>query len=268
MSNVLKRSLLVVACSGLCASVLLAQGGTPAVPPSVPPVPSKDQMTDKAKDAAKDAMEQAKKQAEELKKQAEDAAKKAMGGDPAKAAGGAGGAGGGMPDAKMMEEMAKAGQPGAMHEWMKKWEGKWDLSAKMFMSPGAPPAEMKMASEATMTMGGRFLIEKVTGEFDMGAGPQPFEGISTMGYDNAQKKFVSTWYDNSSTGMMIEMGSVDSAGKVLTMEGENWNPQMQAMAKTKSICTIVDDNTRTLEMWSPGPDGKMMKNMEITYTRK
>jgi len=261
MSKLLKRSLTLLACGGVCASVLLAQGGTP----SVPPVPSKDQVTDQAKDAAKEAMEQAKQQGEALKKQAEDAAKKAMGGDPAKAGGGAGG---GMPDEKMMAEMMKGMQPGPMHEWLKKWEGKWDLVVKSFPSPGAPPAEMKLTSEATMAMGGRFLIERVWGEVDMGMGPQAFEGVSTLGYDNYQKKFVSTWYDNVSTGMMIETGTVDAAGKVLTMEGENWNMSLGAMSKTKSICAVVDDKTRTMEMWSPGPDGKMMKNMEITYTRK
>ncbi|MFM9956448.1 MAG: DUF1579 domain-containing protein [Phycisphaerales bacterium] len=259
MSNLLKRSLMLVACSGVCASVLLAQGGMP----STPPMPSKDQVTDQTKDAAKDAMEQAKKKAEEMKKQAEEAAKKAMGGGDGKPA-----AGSGMPDEKMMAEMMKGMSPGPMHEWLKKWEGNWDLAAKAYMSPGAPPSEMKMTSEATMSMGGRFLIEKVSGQIDMGMGPAAFEGVSTMGYDNYQKKFVSTWYDNMSTGIMIETGTVDATGKVLTSEGENWNMALGKMTKTKSVATIIDDKTRTLEMWSPGPDGKMMKNMEITYTRK
>ena len=32
--------------------------------------------------------------------------------------------------------------------------------------------------------------------------------------------------------------------------------------------TIVDKDHHTLEMWSPGPDGKMFKMMEIKYARK
>jgi hypothetical protein len=32
--------------------------------------------------------------------------------------------------------------------------------------------------------------------------------------------------------------------------------------------TLVDADHHTLEMWTPGPDGKMFKMMEIAYSRK
>jgi hypothetical protein len=35
----------------------------------------------------------------------------------------------------------------------------------------------------------------------------PFEGISTLGYDNAKKTFFSTWIDNMGTGMMVMEGN-------------------------------------------------------------
>lgn len=246
MNDLLKRSALVVSCCALAASVVLAQD-----PPAKPSMPSGDGIKDKAKDAANDA----KKAVEDAKKKAEEALK------------GAGGQG--MPDEKMMEEMMKGMQPGPMHEWLKKWEGNWDMVVKAYWSPGAPPEENKMSATSSFIMGGRYLIEKVSGEIEMpGAGKVPFEGVSTMGYDNMQKKFFSTWYDSMSTGIMFETGTVDGAGKVLTMEGENWNPALGAMAKSKSVVTVVDEKTRMMEMWSAGPDGKMTKSMEITYTRK
>jgi len=248
MPNLMKRSLLALACAGLSASVLIAQSGTP----SVPPVPTKDAINQHSKDA----IDKAKKHAEDAMKSATDAAKNAAG-DHA------------MPDEAMMAEMMKAMQPGAMHEWLKKWEGNWDLTVKSFSSPGAEPEVMKMTGISAMSMGGRYIVEKVSGDLEIpGMGKMPFEGESVMGYDNAQKKFFSTWRDNMSTGLMIETGTVDAAGKVLTSEGENWNMHLNAVTKSKSVATLVDDNHRTLEMWAPGPDGKMMKHMEIHYTRK
>jgi len=255
MSNLMKRSLVALAACGLCAGMVIAQGGLP----STPPMPSQDQV----KDAAKDAMKEAQKKAEELKKQAEEAAKKAMGDHTGGDHGGQG-----MPDQAQMEAMMKAMQPGPMHEWMSKHAGEWDMTVKSYHSPGGEPEVSKMTCSSSMAMNGRFLIEKVSGEINMGGATMPFNGVSTLGYDNFQKKFVSTWYDDMSTGMMFEMGTVDATGKVLTMEGENWNMHTQSMAKSKSVTTIVDDKTRTMEMWAPGPDGKMAKQMEITYTRK
>jgi hypothetical protein len=32
--------------------------------------------------------------------------------------------------------------------------------------------------------------------------------------------------------------------------------------------TVTDENHHSMEMWMPGPDGKVFKMMEITYTRK
>ncbi len=31
---------------------------------------------------------------------------------------------------------------------------------------------------------------------------------------------------------------------------------------------VVDKDHHMMEMWGPGPDGKMFKSMEIHYTRK
>ena len=48
------------------------------------------------------------------------------------------------------------------------------------------------------SLGGRYVIGKFAGTM-MG---QPFEGMSTMGYDNAKKMFTSTWVDNMGTGIV------------------------------------------------------------------
>lgn len=248
-SSILKRTASILIVCGLGAGIALAQGE----------LPSKEDMKSKANDALKDAQKSATDAAKDLEKKAKDA----MGGA------GQGGDHGGMPDQKMMEEMMKSTQPGAMHEWLKKWEGEWDMVVKSYWSPGAPADESKATASTKMIMGGRYVEEHVNGSFEMpGMGVQKFEGRSIMGYDNAQKKFMTLWIDSMTTGFMLESGTVDSAGKVMTTEGENFNPMHGKVIKSKSVATIVDDKTRTLEMWMPGPDGNMYKSMEITYTRK
>lgn len=217
--------------------------------------------TDAAKDALKKGTDAAKDAAKQAQKSAEDAVKKA--------------AGGGAPEmdpemAKVMERWMEFSTPGEHHKHLAQWAGEWDGAIKMWMDPSAPPLENKASASSKLVMGDRYLVEYVKGNFDFqdGQGPQPFEGMATMGYDNNKKMYFSTWIDNMGTSIMEEWGTCDGSGKVLTTEGKTYDPMVGAERASKSVATVVDANTRKLEMFAPGPDGKMFKNMEITYTRK
>ena len=39
------------------------------------------------------------------------------------------------------------------------------------------------------------------------------------------------------------------------------------MMNTKQVTTVVSNDKHTFDMYMPGPDGKEMKCMSITYTR-
>jgi hypothetical protein len=89
------------------------------------------------------------------------------------------------PDEKaIFEAMMKAGTPGDAHKKLDPTVGSWDLVVKMWMDPSKPADETKAASERKWILGGRFVEEKVTGEF----GGMKFEGGGVMGYDNLKKK--------------------------------------------------------------------------------
>lgn len=210
--------------------------------------------TDQAKDVAKDAMKKGQDAAKDAVKKGTDAAKEAMGGGE---------------DPEMMKRWMDFATPGEHHKHLEQWAGEWNGKVVMYMAPGEPPIENKMTASTKVVMGGRYVIEKVQGTLDMGDGnPSPFEGMSTMGYDNHKKQYFSTWIDNMGTGIMEEWGTCDGSGKVLTSEGKTYDPMIGSERASKSIATVVDADTRKLEMFAPGPDGKMFKNMEITYTRK
>jgi len=162
-----------------------------------------------------------------------------------------------------MDAMMKAGMPGEGHAKLKGMEGNWDAAVKMYMSPGAP-TESKATATRKSIMDGRFIVEDYSGDF-MG---MPFKGMGIFGYDNMQKKYVSTWLDNMGTGIMNSTGTVDATGKIFTYTGDSADPMTGKMVKMTMVTTIIDDKKHTFVMNGPGPDGKDAKMMEITYTRK
>ncbi len=166
------------------------------------------------------------------------------------------------------EEAMKAWQaymtPGEQHKFLEGGAGTWIAKAKAWMDPGKPPEETEGTMESKMILGGRYLEERYEGKM-MG---QPLTGVGYTGYDNYKKKYVSTWMDTAMTGIMVMTGTVDKTGKVMTSYGTVDDVVMKKPSKVKSVLTIVDADTHKYEMWMAGPDGKMVKNLEIVYTRK
>jgi hypothetical protein len=167
-----------------------------------------------------------------------------------------------MPDPAMMQAMEKAGTPGAEHKKLDAFAGTWTTKATFWMVPGADPMTMTGSSESKWTMGGRYLEETFKGDF-MG---MPFEGHGVTGYDNVKKQYWGSWIDNMSTGMMTSTGSGD--GTTFTFTGTMADPMTAKDSTINQKVTVTDADHHTMEMWAPGPDGKMYKSMEIVYSRK
>jgi len=165
-------------------------------------------------------------------------------------------------DPAMMEAMMKAGTPGDAHKKLDAFVGKWSTKATFWMVPGADPMNMSGTSETRWIMGGRVLEQKFSGDF-MG---MPFEGTGYTGYDNVKKQYWSTWMDNMSTGFFISTGSLD--GNTYSFTGVMPDPMTGKDLRSDSKIVLKDANTHLMEMWGPGPDGKMFKNMEMVYTRQ
>ncbi|MEQ8764454.1 MAG: DUF1579 domain-containing protein [Planctomycetota bacterium] len=166
-----------------------------------------------------------------------------------------------------MGQMMALASPGAHHEYLKQWEGNWKLTTKWRMSADMPWDETPMKASSKLAMGGRYLIENVSGP-EVFPGSGPFEGKSIMGYDNFKKRYFSLWIDSMSTAPMTEYGQIDESGKVLTTEGENLDAMSGKLVQTKSVATIVDEDTRKIQMFGPNEKGEMFQSMEIVYTRQ
>src|SRR5207248_3916778 len=123
---------------------------------------------------------------------------------------------------KMMEEMAKLNEN---HKLLGELVGDWTYTVKMTMAPGAPEIESKGTTTRKSEWGGRYFVADATGKFPMpGADGKveefDFKGRSTEGYDNAKKKFVSSWIDNMGTGIEVFEGTYDAGTKTFTYLGE------------------------------------------------
>lgn len=165
-------------------------------------------------------------------------------------------------DPAMVEAMVKAGTPGDAHRKLDVFAGRFDVRTTFWPAPGADPMTMEGTSEARWIMDGRVLEQKFKGSF-MG---QPFEGTGFSGYDNVKKQYWATWMDSMSTGFFLTHGSVD--GNTWSYSGMMPDPVTGKDVRSDSKVVVKSADVHTMEMWGPGPDGKMFKNMEMVYTRR
>jgi hypothetical protein len=154
--------------------------------------------------------------------------------------------------------------PGDFHKEMAKWDGEWSEEMLLWMAPGAPPQKHTSSCVNKMIMGGRYQTSTHTGTFE----GMPFEGVSTTGYDNAKKKFVSTWIDNMGTGIMIMEGQWNDNTKTLELKGKQTDPASGKEMNVRETFKIIDDDTQKMEMYMTPVGGKEYKSMEITFKRK
>ena len=167
-------------------------------------------------------------------------------------------------DEATMAKIKEYSTPNDNHKVLDHFVGSWDYSMKWWMSPDAPPEESTGTSEVKSIFGGRFIEETVNGT-SMG---QPFEGRGVTGFDNVKKEYTATWMDNMATGIMTSSGTYDPATKILTEKGSFSCPIKNGPMAYRGVLKIIDDNKHVYEMYNTDKDGKEVKAMELTYTRK
>lgn len=170
-----------------------------------------------------------------------------------------------MPDsAAMMKAWQDFMTPGDMHKWMEKTNGNWDVEISHWMDPSAPPSKSNASYSQSSILGGRFVV----GKFNGTAFEQPMHGMSTMGYDNAKKLFVSTWVDDLGTGIVYMTGTYDEKTKTLNLKGYQTDPMTGKDSNIREEMTVIDKDSYTMIMFGDGFDGKEVKFMEGIYKRR
>lgn len=167
-------------------------------------------------------------------------------------------------NSEMMQKMMKLTSASEAHQVFDLFVGNWNYIGKFKMSPDSPVQEMIGTSKMDLIYGGRFLQQTAQGPW-MG---MEFNGTGITGYDNVRKEYISIWFDNMSTGIMMMRGSYNDENKTINLAGEYSCPM-----KEKSDCkgrvewTITSDDQHQYRSFNYDENGNEYLAMEITYSR-
>lgn len=156
-------------------------------------------------------------------------------------------------------------EPQEEHRWLQKLVGDWAYEAEAVMRPGQPPTKSQ-GTESVRSLGGLWVVGQGEGECPGGG---PATTLVTVGYDPRTKRFVGTWIGSMMTHLWVYDGSLDAAGKVLTLEAEG--PDFAGggkMAKYQDITEFRSDDHRVLTSQVLGDDGQWRPFMTAHYRRR
>ena len=165
-----------------------------------------------------------------------------------------------------MQACMLAGTPGKMHERLAKDVGKWEGKCSTYMPGASEPVKSDCTITIAPVMDGRYTRNEMSGEMP---GMGPYNGFGINGFDNVSQKFVSTWIDNQSTGIMTGTGELSRDGKTMTWTYSYNCPINKKPTVLRQVEKETGPNTKTLEMFGADPkSGKEAKMMAIEMTRK
>ena len=158
-------------------------------------------------------------------------------------------------------------KPQKEHQWLKKLVGEWRTEFEMPGENGQPPTTLH-GTESVRAIGDLWVMGEGRGEMPGGGTANMF---ITLGYDPEKRHYVGTWFGSMMTYLWVYKGSVDAAGKALTLETEGPAPDAggeMKMAKIREVIEFVTDDHRTFTSNVLGADGKWSKIMQAHYYRK
>jgi hypothetical protein len=165
--------------------------------------------------------------------------------------------------AKMIEAWKKAGAPNENHRLLDVYVGEWTTTGKMWMDPEAPPMETTGTATGKSIFGGRFVEWRLEGTGPMG----PSQGVATIGYDNLKKKFTAVWVESQSTSITTCEGTYDAGKKAFEYRGSYVDAVTGKSIPFRFTESIADKDRITFQ-WFENHEGKEVKTMEASYTRK
>jgi hypothetical protein len=158
-------------------------------------------------------------------------------------------------------------EPQKEHQWLQQLVGEWTYETDMPMGPDQPEQKFR-GTERTRSLGGLWVVGEGQGEMPGGGTATT---IVTLGYDPQKKRYVGTWVGSMMTYLWVYDGSLDAAGKVLTLDAEG--PKMTAegpaegTAKYQDVIEIESADSRTLTSRILGDDGEWHQIMQARYRR-
>ena len=155
-------------------------------------------------------------------------------------------------------------EPQQEHQWLQQLVGEWTYEAEATCEPSQPPSTFE-GSERVRSLGGLWILAEGQGEMPGGG---PATTVLTLGYDPQRQRYVGTWIRSMMTHLWVYDGTLDAAGKVLTLHAEG--PHMTAEGQTaqyKDVIELRSEDHRVLTSHMRGEDGAWHSLMVAHYRR-
>lgn len=150
------------------------------------------------------------------------------------------------------------------HAWLQQFVGEWEAESEAAMGPGQPPMKCKGTTSSRML--GDFWVVSESKSDMLG---KSITAIQTIGFDPQSKKYVGTWVDSMMNHLWKYEGTVDSTGKILTLEAEGPNfMQADKLAKFRDAYEFKSKDHIVATSSMLGDDGKWVTFMTGNIRRK
>lgn len=167
-------------------------------------------------------------------------------------------------DTPKVADLRDAMEPGKEHERLEPLVGTFDVKVRAWVDPTQPPVESMAVAVSTWVLDKRFIQTMLSG-FIMG---EPWSGIGYAGFDNIAGKYVATYMDTGGTGMDWFTGTMSPDGQTTTLTATVHDAITLEPVKTELRLSLADNGDHDTQLWQPGPDGKMVKVLELQYVRR
>jgi hypothetical protein len=150
------------------------------------------------------------------------------------------------------------------HQWLHQLAGQWEADLEVFAGPGKPPLKLK-STDNTRQIGGLWILS----EGEVTPPGMPYTRALILGYDPQKKKYVATSVDSVSTHIGTYEGTLDAAGKTLTLEGQipsPFDPSKSATVRETIEARSPDQKVVTTSV--QGEDGKWFTLVTVNARRK
>ena len=165
--------------------------------------------------------------------------------------------------APMAKALESAMTPGEGQKRLTPLIGTFNVAIKIWVTPEGPPIETTAASVNSWVLGERYVQMMLNGD----APNAPFSGTGNIGYDNVNKTYQAAWMDTGTTGITLYTGSFGASGKTALLRGSIANALTGKPSPVELRMTIEPDGSHLTQLWGQGKGAKMVKLMELHYTK-
>ena len=156
-------------------------------------------------------------------------------------------------------------KPEKEHDWLQQFVGEWAYEHEMPAEPGKP-AEKFTGTETVRSLGGLWVVAEGRGDMPGGG---TADMVLTLGFDAKRGRFVGTWVGSMMDYLWVYEGSLNEAGRALTLETEG--PDVMGggggMTKFRETVELVDRDTRLFRSAMLRTDGEWVTIMSARYRR-